>query len=76
MFFFSFSNRYMQFGTKEIIWKTYIIIKLILRAKQVELIDRYKFAKKVLDESIKTFVMHITALETLVKITIYSFQAT
>lgn len=46
-------------------------------ARQVELFDKYKFAKAALNEDEKNFVIYVIALKTLLKlakITIYFFQ--
>ena len=40
----------------------YIAIKAILITKQVEIIDRKKFTKQVLDDNVEIFIVHITFL--------------
>ena len=43
--------------------KFYTAAKALLTTKQVELIDKKKFAQTVLDEKSETFVVHVAALE-------------
>lgn len=52
----------------------FIAAKAMPTAKQIELIDKYKFAKVALNKTPKIFVVHVVALETLTKMTIHLFQ--
>lgn len=67
--FFTFSNVNIQFPEKKFIWSSYITAKVLsttkalLITKRVELIDKKKFAKAILDENFKIFVTHVAALE-------------
>lgn len=74
MFFLSFINANLQFDTKKLTWKTYTTTKAIPITKQIELINKHKFAKMALDKISNTFVMYVTALETPSEITIYLSQ--
>lgn len=53
----------------------YITIEAIPIAKQVELINKYKFVKVALDKNSGIFIIHVTALEALAKMTIHFFWA-
>lgn len=69
--FLSFNNANLQFGTEELIRKIYTTTEAILIVKQVELIDKYYFAKTTLDKNLKTFVIHVVVLKTLFRMTIH-----
>ena len=51
-----------QFAEKELTWRSYTTAEALLTTKRVELIDKKEFAKAVLDENSKTFVMHVASL--------------
>ena len=73
MSFIALSNANIQFTEKELIWRSYTAAEALPTTKRVELIDKKDFAKAELDKASKTFVMHVTALETLLAmIAIYS----
>lgn len=77
MLFLTLSNANIQFTEKELTWRYYIAAKALPTTKWVELIDKKKFAKTVLDKESETFVMHVTALETpLAGMTIHPSQET
>ena len=63
MFFLTFSNANILFIEKELIWRSYTATKVLSTTNQVELIVKKKFAKEVLDEESKTFVIYIAALK-------------
>ena len=63
MFFISFSNSNFQFGTWELIWRSYTVAEALPTSRRVELIDKHEFAKAALGENSKTFVVHVAALE-------------
>ena len=46
---------------KELTWRTYTIAKILSTTKQVELINKKKFAKAALDEKSETFVIRIAS---------------
>lgn len=48
---------------QKLTWKSNIIGKILLTTKQIKLINKKKFAKTVLGEKPKTFVVHVTALK-------------
>lgn len=73
--FLSFSNVNLQFGTWKLTWKTYITTKIILIVDEVELIDKYEFAKTVFDKACKTFVVHVVVREISSGMTIYVSSA-
>ena len=50
MLFLTFSNADVQFVGKELTWKSYTIVKALPITKWIELVNKKKFAKAVLDE--------------------------
>lgn len=46
-------------------WKYYTIGKVLLTTKQINFIDKKKFAKAVLNKESKTFMIYVAALQTL-----------
>ena len=60
MLFLIFSNINIQFAEKKSTWRSYTIAKVLPTTKRVELIDKKKFAKVVLDENSETFVAYMT----------------
>lgn len=77
MLFLTFSNTNIQFAEKELIWRSYSITKVLSTTKWVELIDKKKFAKTVLDKESETFVVYVTALEApIIEMRIHTFRAT
>lgn len=77
MFFLTFSNAKLSFIEREFIWRFYIATKALPITKQVELINKNKFAKAALYEDFKIFVVHIAALEALLaSMIIYPSQTT
>ena len=54
--FLSLSNADIQFNMGNLTWRTYSIAKALPITKRVELIDKYKFARAVLDENSETFL--------------------
>ena len=70
--FLILSNADIQFTKKELTQKTYTIAETLPTTKQVEFIDKKKFAKEALDAESKTFVIYVAALKVLLsEITIY-----
>ena len=63
--FLSPNNADFQFSAREFNWRSYITAEFLSTAQQVELIDKHKFARIVLDENSETFVIHVTALNNL-----------
>lgn len=77
MLFLTLSNIDVKFADRELIWKSYITSEALLTTKRVELINKKEFAKAVLDEESKAFVVHVATLEALlVEITIHSSYKT
>ena len=62
MFFLIFSNTNVQFVEKELTWRSYTITKTLPTTKQVELINKKKFAKVALDKKSETFFIHMALL--------------
>ena len=60
--FLTFSNADIQFVKKELTWRSYTNAKTLLTTKWVELINNKEFAKAVLDEKFKTFVVYVASL--------------
>lgn len=49
MLFLTFSNANIQFVKRELIWRSYTIVEALQTIKQVEFINKKKFAKVALD---------------------------
>ena len=52
----------IQFDTKSFIWRSYSAAEALPTTKQVELINKYDFAKVVWDKNSETFVVYVAAL--------------
>ena len=63
MIFLVFSSIEIEFDTESFILKSYSVA--LPTARQIELINKYQFAKAILDKNSKTFVVHIVAIEAL-----------
>ncbi len=61
--FLVFSNANVQFGTEELTWRIHTAAEALLTTSQVELIDKRKFAKVVVDENSETFVIYVSTLD-------------
>ena len=59
--FLILSNGNVQFLKKKLIWRSYIITKALPTIKQVEFINKKKFAKVALDENFKTFIIYMAS---------------
>lgn len=68
MFFLNFSKIEINFAYKRFTWRTYIIAEAFSTTKKDQIINRKKFAKRVLDLDQKTFVIHVTTFTTLMPI--------
>ena len=53
----TFSN-----ADKDLTWRSYTTAEALSIIKEIELIDKNKFAKMALDENIEVFVVHVTSL--------------
>lgn len=67
--FLALSSAYIQFDTKKLIWRSYIIAETLSTTSWVEFIDKREFTKIVLDEIFEMFGIHVVALKA--KISIY-----
>ena len=72
MLFFTFSNANMKFTKKELNWKTYTTKDALSTNLRVELIDKKEFAETLLNENVKSFVVHIAPFTS--KMTSYPAQ--
>ena len=63
MLFLTLSNADIQFVEKELTWRFYTTAEVLPTTKRVELINKKKFAKVVLDEKSETFVVHVSSLK-------------
>lgn len=63
MLFLVFCNANFEFDIKKLIWRSYIIAKVLLITSWVKLINKKEFAKPILDKDFETFVVHGTALK-------------
>ena len=61
--FITFSNTDFKFAEKDHTWRTYITKKALPSIHQVKFINQKQFAKAVLDENIKPFVVHVSSLK-------------
>lgn len=61
MLFSSFNNANLLFGIRKLTQRLYTTSKNLLITNIIELIRKYKFVEKVLDQNIKTFVIYIKA---------------
>ena len=68
--FLTFSNADVQYAEKKLIWRIYTIKEALSTIRQIEIINRKKFAKAALDENVEAFVVHISSLRS--KISIHS----
>lgn len=73
--FLSFNKTDIDFELKALIQRKYSATKAFPIISQIQLIDKYKFARVILNENLVTFVMHVIVLEA-IKMTIYLFQTT
>ncbi len=64
MLFLALSNANFQFGAEKLTWRTYTVAEALPTTSRVKLIDIREFARAALVENSKTFVVHISALET------------
>ena len=70
--FLTFSNTNVQFVKKELTWKFYITIKVLLTTKQLELINKKEFAKMALDENSETFIIYVISFNlALISVLVY-----
>lgn len=52
-------NTVILINKKTLIWRSYIIDKILLFTRQVRIIDKTNFAKAALDANSKIFIMYI-----------------
>lgn len=64
MFFLTFNSANIWFVKKKLVWKTYNITKALPMTKRVEIIFKKEFRVAVLNENNKTFIIHITIINT------------
>lgn len=61
--FLAFNNVNIQFDAQSFTWRLYTAAKALLTARQVEMIDKDKFAMAALNENIKTYVIYVATLK-------------
>ena len=61
MLFLTLCNADVQFVEKELTWRSYTTAEALPTTKQVELINKKKFAKAALDEDFEIFVIHVAS---------------
>lgn len=79
MLFLSFINANVDFAKQEkLTQRSYTTTKALLTTSQAKLINKRVFAKTVLDENSKTFVIHVIVLEftEIVNLVIYPLHTT
>ena len=69
MLFSTLSNADIQFIEKKLTWRTYTTKKALPNTCRINLINQKKFAKTVLHENIKAFIVYISSLG--LRMTIY-----
>lgn len=75
IFLISSSNINMKYiELKQLISRYYNTSKTLSNISQVKLINKKNFAKVVLDNNIKTFLIYISVVEVMKKLLIYLFQ--
>lgn len=68
------TNSNSEFHTNKFIQKLYTFVKAQPIVKVVEIINRLKFAKAVLDKNTDIFLIHVTIVENESVILIHSFD--
>lgn len=64
MLLFFFSNSDIDFSeARKRTWRNYTTVEALPIIHQIEFIDKKKSTKVVLDENLKTFIVHIVMLE-------------
>lgn len=63
MLFLTFNKVNIQFAEKKLTWRSYTSAKALSITKQVEIINKKKFGKTVLNIELEIFVMYVSALE-------------
>lgn len=69
--FQALNNINIEFNTKNFIQRFYSAAKALSKFKQVEFIDKHKFAKMTLNKNSEILIVHVAGLEGL-KLAIYS----
>ena len=72
--FLTFSNVDIHFGKIVLTWRSYTTKEALPTTRRVEFIDKKEFAKAVLDENIKAFVVHVSSLSLRSKMMIHPAQ--
>lgn len=60
--FLTFSNVDIVFADQKLTWRSYIMDEALSTIRQIEFIDKKKFAKVALDENVKAFIIHMSSL--------------
>ena len=66
--FLMLSNANVQFVDIKLSWGFYITTKALPTTKQIELINKKKFAKTILDENFETFVIYVASFNLALRI--------
>lgn len=61
--FLALSNTDVQFGVEKLTWRSYTTARALPITRQIELIDKYKFAKATLYENSEMYVVYIATLK-------------
>ena len=69
--FFIVSNIDVYFNKRKLTWRSYTTSKALPITRQIKLIDKKDFAKRVLNKNIKAFVIHISFLSLELRIIIH-----
>ena len=60
--FLTFSNADIQFAEKKLTWRSYLVVEALPTTKQVQIIDRRKFAVVALAPDKEAFMVHVVYL--------------
>lgn len=71
IFFLFSSNANIDFKAKEFIWKKYSTIETLLIINWMQLIDKQKFIKEILDKNLETFVIYVIVLISLTEMLVH-----
>lgn len=74
MFFLIFSNVDILFAKKQLIWRSYRFVKMLIITKHIEIISLKEFTTVVPDLGKKNFVIYIAYLRLSLVILIYQAQ--
>lgn len=60
--FLTFSDANIWFIEKDLTWRSYRTVKVLLTPKRVELIDRKNIATAAINKNLETLVVHVASI--------------